>query len=197
VAASKTKPLLAQQVLETIAATSRDALGQMRRMVAVLRSGRYDDVVGYNPAPGIDELGALLAQVESAGLTATFDTIGTARPMTRDAELAVFRVVQEALTNVLKHAGPDVTCRALLHYGSAEAVITVIDDGRGAAAESDGAGHGLTGMTERVGLLGGSVHAAPGQAGGFEVTATVPYGTDRPRRPDAADDGCRASGDSR
>ncbi len=178
-AAARAKPEMGPQVLETIAATSRDALAQMRRMVSVLRAGPGDDSPRYAPAPGPGDLDDLVAQVRSTGLPVTFDTIGSSRDMTEDAGLAVYRVVQESLTNALKHAGPAATCRVVLHYGPSEVVVTVTDDGRGAAADGgDGnsePGHGLEGMRERVGLQGGSVRAGPEVGGGFEVTATVPY----------------------
>ena len=189
-AAARSKPDLGPQVLETIAATSRDALAQMRRMVSVLRAGPGDVPAGYTPAPGPADLDDLVAQVAAAGLPVEFDTIGTPREMTEDAGLTVYRVVQESLTNVLKHAGPAASGRVVLHYGPAEVIVTVTDDGRGAAtgfasglpaggdqdrAPAAGEGHGLEGMRERVALQGGSVHAGPRIGGGFEVTATVPY----------------------
>jgi signal transduction histidine kinase len=141
-AAARSRPELGPQVLETIAATSRDALAQMRRMVSVLRAGPGGgdpDAPDYTPAPGPGDLDDLVAQVHAAGLPVALDTIGTPRAMAEDAGLAVYRVVQEALTNVLKHAGPAASCRVVLHYGPAEVVVTVTDDGRGAAAGfSDG-----------------------------------------------------------
>ncbi len=133
-AAARTRPDLGPQVLETIAATSRDALAQMRRMVSVLRGGNDAGSADYLPAPGPDDVDDLVAQVHAAGLPVTVERIGTPREMTDDAGLAVYRVVQESLTNVLKHAGPAASCRVVLHYGPAEALITVTDDGRGAAA---------------------------------------------------------------
>lgn len=175
-AAARTRPEIGPQVLETIAATSRDALAQMRRMVAVLRSGTAanDGGTDYAPAPGPDDLDDLTSQVRSAGLPVDLDVIGTPRPLSEDAGLIVYRVVQESLTNVLKHAGPAATCRVVLHYGPDQVVVTVTDDGRGAATVSDGQGHGLEGMRERVSLAGGTMRAAPRVGGGFEVTATVP-----------------------
>jgi signal transduction histidine kinase len=201
-AAARARPEMGPEVLETIARTSRDALSQMRRMVSVLRAGPGDDVPGYVPAPGPADLDDLVAQLRSTGLPVTFETIGSPREMTEGAGLTVYRVVQESLTNVLKHAGPAASCRVVLHYGPAEVIVTVTDDGRGAAAgaafgpsgdaEDPGAadaiaspgtptagaipGHGLEGMRERVGLQGGSLRAAPIVGGGFEVTATIPYG---------------------
>jgi signal transduction histidine kinase len=177
-AAARQKPEVGPQVLETIAATSRDALAQMRRMVSVLRAGPGGQPDGYAPAPGPDDVGDLVAQVRSAGLPVTAETIGTPREMTEGAGLTVYRVVQESLTNALKHAGPAANCRVVLHYGPAEVVVTVTDDGRGAAAVNSEPGHGLEGMRERVTLQGGSVHAGPRIGGGFEVTATIPYRDD-------------------
>ncbi len=213
-AAARSKPELGPQVLETIAATSRDALAQMRRMVSVLRAGPGNDPAGYAPAPGPADLDGLVAQVSSAGLPVTIQTIGTPREMAEGPGLTVYRVVQESLTNVLKHAGPAAACQVVLHYGPAEVVVTVTDDGRGAAAGFSGGdgdpgadlpitggpagepwpdggspGHGLEGMRERVTLQGGSVHAGPRIGGGFEVTATVPYSAEpaaTPRSPHRA-----------
>lgn len=194
-AAARSKPEVGPQVLETIAATSRDALAQMRRMVSVLRAGPtngHDGGDGYTPAPGPADLDALIDQVRAAGLPVQFDTIGSPRTMTPDAGLAVYRAVQESLTNVLKHAGPNATCRVVLHYAPQSAVVTVTDDGRGAAAAfhteaganaadvPSEAGHGLEGMRERVTLYGGHVQAGPLVGGGFEVSASVPYGPENP-----------------
>lgn len=191
-AAARRQPELGPQVLDTIASASRDALAQMRRMVSVLRTG--DASPGYAPTPCPNDLDDLVAQVRAAGLPIEFDTIGTVRDMASDGGLAAYRAVQESLTNVLKHAGPAAQCRVVLHYGPSEVVITVSDDGRGAAGgfenvdgSGDGAvaagllrrdvpGQGLVGMRERVELQGGSVHAGPKVGGGFEVAVTVPYG---------------------
>lgn len=175
-AAARTKPEIGPQVLETIAATSRDALAQMRRMVSVLRAGTATGEAGadYAPAPGPDDLDDLLAQVRSAGLPADLDVIGTPREVSEDAGLIIYRVVQESLTNVLKHAGPAATCRVVLHYGPDQVFVTVTDDGRGASTTPDGLGHGLEGMRERVALAGGTIQFGPRLGGGFEVTATVP-----------------------
>ncbi len=190
-AAAERTPDLAPAVLRTIADTSRDALGQMRRMVSVLRSQSGEDAAGYAPTPGPADLPDLIAQVRATGLPIDVTTIGTERALSADAGLAVYRIVQESLTNVLKHAGPAASVRIVLHFAPSEVVVSVTDDGRGAAAslgdaappgppsgddEAPGAGHGLEGMRERVSLLGGSVHAAPRTGGGFEVSATVPYG---------------------
>lgn len=192
-AAARLKPEIGPEVLETIAETSRDALAQMRRMVSVLRAGDGSLPAEFAPAAGPDNVPELVDQVRDTGLPVTLETIGGPRPMSPDAGLAVYRVVQESLTNVLKHAGPAASVQVILHYGPREAVVTVTDDGRGAASafaiaepppggnsEYDAAlepGHGLQGMRERVELLGGSVHAGPRVGGGYEVAVTIPYGT--------------------
>jgi len=200
-AAARLKPEIGPQVLETIAETSRDALAQMRRMVSVLRAGDGSLPAEFAPVAGPDTVPELIDQVRDTGLPVTLETIGGPRAMSPDAGLAVYRVVQESLTNVLKHAGPAASVQVVLHYGPREAVVTVTDDGRGAASAitaggpADGEydatpepGHGLQGMRERVELLGGSVHAAPRVGGGYEVSATIPYGTGREAGPHHATD---------
>jgi len=200
-AAARLKPEIGPEVLETIAETSRDALAQMRRMVSVLRAGDGSLPAEFAPAAGPDNVPELIDQVRDTGLPITLETIGGPRVMGPDAGLAVYRVVQESLTNVLKHAGPAASVQVVLHYGPREAVVTVTDDGRGAASAIPGGGppdseydaapepgHGLQGMRERVELLGGSVHAAPRVGGGYEVSATIPYGTGRGAGPHHATD---------
>lgn len=200
-AAARSKPELGPEVLATIAAAGRDALAQMRRMVSVLRGGTADDTTGFAPMPGPGDIDELVAQVRDTGLPVSLETFGGLRPMGSDAGLAAYRVVQESLTNVLKHAGPAAAVRVIVHYGPGEVIITVTDDGRGAAsallaagalpagalpagASSDqtgydaapAPGHGLAGMRERVELVGGRLRSGPQTGGGFEVTAAIPYG---------------------
>jgi signal transduction histidine kinase len=195
-AAARSKPELGPQVLETIAATSRDALAQMRRMVSVLRAGpggSDPSAPDYTPAPGPADLDDLVAQVHAAGLPVTMETIGTPRTMAEDAGLAVYRVVQESLTNVLKHAGPAASCRVVLHYGPAEVVVTVTDDGRGAAAGFPGGdvrsgtgipgGDGHSGVrppdddgTSGAGMPSGAAYPGPGWPVGDATTGGWPYG---------------------
>jgi signal transduction histidine kinase len=177
-AASRTKPEVAPQVLATIAETSRDALAEMRRMVAVLRAGGApeSDHPDYAPAPTAADLPDLVDQVRRAGLPVDLVIAGAERAVGAAVGLTVYRVVQESLTNVLKHAGPQAHAEVSVFYGPAEVTVTVLDDGRGAAATApaDGTGNGLLGMRERVELLGGSVAAHPRPGGGFLVSASVP-----------------------
>lgn len=112
--------------------------------------------------------------MRASGVRASLVRMGTPRPLPPGVGLAVYRICQEALTNVLKHAGPDPTVTVLVQWQPAGLVLEVTDDGRGAAADSDGAGHGLVGMRERVAMIGGRFTAGPRPGGGFRVRAEVP-----------------------
>ncbi|RJL32377.1 sensor histidine kinase [Bailinhaonella thermotolerans] len=162
---------LARQAVQTIAGTGRQALGEMRRLLGVLREGESD---GFAPQPGLDQLGDLVAQCRAVGLPVTLDVRGERRELPQGLELTIYRVVQEGLTNTLKHGGPGATASVELAYGDAEVSVSVSDDGRGAAARPDEPGHGLTGMRERVTMYGGAVSARPRPGGGFQVQARFP-----------------------
>lgn len=162
----------ARQALETISSTGRLALAEMRRLLGVLREN--DDAGAFAPQPGVAQLDDLVEQVRSSGLPVTFEVDGTPAAMSEGRQLTVFRIVQEALTNALKHGGPRVAVSVRLRYAGDALEIRVDDDGRGAAAPDDGRGHGLAGMRERVAVYGGDVRAAPRPGGGFEVLARIP-----------------------
>ena len=166
-------PGRAKEALAAISATGRQALGEMRRLLGVLRREEGGTVEARAPQPGIGELGELLEQARIAGLPVSFTVEGVPQPLPSGTALAAYRIVQESLTNTRKHAGPVASASVVLRYSPDTLVLTISDDGRGAAAP-DGAGHGLTGMRERVALYGGSVAAGPRPAGGFEVVATLP-----------------------
>ena len=168
------EPERARQALGTIAATGRQALAEMRRLLGVLRSG--DEQAQLAPLPGIDQLRDLLEQTRAAGRTVSFTLDGPPRALPEGVGLAAYRVVQESLTNTRKHGGIGASVAVSLQYQPDALVVQVTDNGRGAAAADDGAGHGLTGMRERVGIYGGSVQAGPRPAGGYQVTATLPLG---------------------
>jgi len=176
---------LGPRVLGTISATSREALAEMRRIVAVLRSGNADhgnadhgaEDPAYAPAPGTTDLPALVAQVSAVGVPVSLDTIGPARALPSTTDLTVYRVVQESLTNVIKHAGPAASVRVTVAYADRQVQVSVLDDGRGSAGPGDGEGHGLIGMRERVLLQGGSLRVGPLAGGGFAVQATLPVET--------------------
>ena len=168
-----TDPGRAKEALAAISATGRQALAEMRRMLGVLRREEEGPSEARAPQPGIGELGELLDQARMAGLPVSFTVEGTPQPPPGGVALAAYRIVQESLTNTRKHAGPVASASVVLRYSDAALVLAISDDGRGAAAP-DGAGHGLTGMRERVAMYGGSVAAGPRPGGGFEVVATLP-----------------------
>jgi signal transduction histidine kinase len=166
----------ARRALEAISGTGRQALAEMRRMLGILRES--DDAGSYAPQPGVEQLTDLVKQIRASGLPLEFAVEGVPLEMSQGRQLTVFRIVQEALTNTLKHAGPRATARVRLHYGDDAIEIRVTDDGRGAAARDDGHGHGLAGMRERIAIYGGDVRAGPRPGGGFEVVARIPVGED-------------------
>lgn len=164
-------PESARRAFGAISATGRETLAEMRRLLGVLRE---DDESGYAPQPGVEQLGDLVEQVRAAGLPVELTVEGARRTLPKSLELVVYRVIQESLTNTMKHGGPGATARARLHYGDGVIEATVSDDGRGVIASSDGRGHGLIGLRERVAMYGGTVTAGPRSGGGFEVAARMP-----------------------
>ncbi|UKA48337.1 histidine kinase [Arthrobacter sp. FW305-123] len=173
--AAATRPELATEALATIAATGRDSLGEMRRLLGVLRS---DDDSPTRPQPRLSDLDELLLGFRAATLQVSFDQSGVPRrPLPAGAELTAYRIIQEALTNVMKHAGPNATAGVTLTWQARGLQLDIIDDGRGAAADppTPGGGNGLPGMGERVSLYDGSLTAGPVQGGGFRVSAFIPY----------------------
>jgi signal transduction histidine kinase len=159
--------------LATIADTGRQALVELRRVLGVLRDG--DDASGYLPQPGVAQLTDLVAQVRAAGLTADLDLDGVPVELSAGGQLAVYRIVQEALTNAVKHGGPAVRARVLLRYLPDSVEVEVTDDGRGAGAdEATPDGHGLVGMRERVALFDGVMTAGPRTGGGYRVWVRLP-----------------------
>jgi signal transduction histidine kinase len=156
----------------------------MRRLLGMLRSpSAGTPEPELTPVPGTSQLSALLEQTRTAGVPVTFRQEGTPAAGPADgADLAVYRVVQESLTNVRRHGGPGVSAAVTIRYTVDGVTVSVTDDGRGAAARpapasstaADSTGHGLSGMRERVELYGGTVTAGPRSGGGYQVTATLP-----------------------
>jgi signal transduction histidine kinase len=176
-----------REALGAISGTGRQALAEMRRLLGMLRSPSAGPVEPVDPelapVPGTSQLGALLEQTRTAGVPVTFRQDGTPAAGPADgADLAVYRVVQESLTNVRRHGGPGVSAAVTIRYTVDGVTVSVTDDGRGAAAQlspassaaADRTGHGLHGMRERVELYGGTVTAGPRSGGGYQVTATLP-----------------------
>lgn len=175
-----TAPDQTRQALETISGTGRQALAEMRRLLGILRTGEQAESGEYVPQPGVEQLSDLVDQVRGAGLPVEFRTEGEPRELPSSVELTVYRIVQEALTNTRKHGGPDVRATVRVSYRDEELELLVEDDGRGAQQEyyeeggADGLGHGLIGMRERVGMVGGSLTAGPRPGGGFRIGAVLP-----------------------
>jgi signal transduction histidine kinase len=156
-----------------VADTARTALTELRRVLGVLRSdAEADGGAARAPQPDLAGVDDLVAAVREAGLTVDVRTEGAARPVTGVVGVAAYRVVQEALTNVLRHAAAR-RAEVALSFGDDALVVTVSDDGRGPAGGGDG-GHGIAGMRERVAIAGGSLDAGPRDGGGFAVRARLP-----------------------
>jgi len=180
------EPARARQAMADVERTARTALEEMRRMLGLLRSpDEGEDTSSLDVAHGVADIAALADRLTGSGVAVTVRTTGEPFGVPEDIGLAVYRIAQEALTNVLKHAGP-AHAEVHLHYGE-QLEITVADDGRGAAAvltgaAPPGAGRGITGMRERVAMLGGRFTAGPQPGGGFRVHAVIP----RPGTPPTA-----------
>jgi signal transduction histidine kinase len=194
--ATETDPQAAKGAAEQVSSTGRQALGEMQRLVSMLRG--TDRPVPRAPQPGLDQIDELLTQVRAAGLPTTLTVSGTPFPVPPSAQLAVYRVVQESLTNILKHANNPNRAQVTMSYAEPTIIIYVLDDGRTEPARAPGnaghratggtgqgpidragqgpidrAGHGLTGMRERAMVFGGHVDAGPGRHGGWQVRAIL------------------------
>jgi len=166
-------PERARQAMRDVAATGRQALAEMRQLLGVLRDDAVSDDLG--PQPGVAELRALAATVEDAGLQVELSVQGDERPLPASAALSVYRIVQEALTNSLRHAGP-ARARVILRYLPDALEVQVSDNGNGGTPPGEHGGHGLIGMRERVALFGGELTAGPRPEGGYVVVARIPTG---------------------
>jgi signal transduction histidine kinase len=162
-------PQRARQPLRAIQDTGREAVTELRRMLGLLRAEAAAPALA--PQPGAAQLDELVAQIHAAGLPVRLHIAGTPRPLPPGIELAGYRIVQEALTNALKHAGP-AKATVSLRYDERAFEIEVVDDGRGGAVNDRG--HGLIGMHERVALYGGELDAGPCPHGGFRVRVRLP-----------------------
>jgi len=164
-----TRPDRAREALREIEATGRSALGELRRLLGAV-SG---DDTEFAPPPGLEQLDALVAQVRSAGLEVSVSVAGTPRTLPIAIDLSAYRIVQEALTNTLKHAHA-TRVGVGLHFTGDALDIEVRDDGRGNGSGGGGTGSGLIGMRERVVTYGGTLQAGPAAGGGFLVAARFP-----------------------
>ncbi|MFD8477974.1 sensor histidine kinase [Kitasatospora sp. NPDC059673] len=172
-------PPAARAALASIGASSREALEEMRGLLQVLRlapEASGEEEGPYSPTPGLDRLDDLVERARAAGLDVKVAVTGRPRPLAPGVDLCAFRVVQEALTNVIKHAGPPVRVTVALRYRPDRLDAEVADDGAGGGpgTQLPGGGLGLIGMRERVKLYGGSVEAGPRPHGGFAVAFSLP-----------------------
>ena len=175
-------PGQAKQALGSIESTGRQALAEMRRLLGVLRRDAEDRAGGNGmgelaPQPSLADVDALVTGAQEAGLEVALEVEGSARPLAAGVDLFAYRIVQEALTNCIKHAGP-ARATVRLRYGRDQLELQVSDDGRGVIGWYDGdredGGHGLIGMRERVAFLGGNLEVGPRPGGGFLVDARLP-----------------------
>ncbi|HEX6231403.1 MAG TPA: sensor histidine kinase [Actinomycetota bacterium] len=169
-------PEQARSALSAIKEASREGLSELRSVLEILR--RQGERAPRAPAPTLARLDGLVTQAAAAGLEVRIETDGDVRPLPFGVDRAVFRIVQEALTNVARHAGP-ATATVRLAYGERDVTVQVDDDGRGPEAPgSPGGGKGMQGMRERVAALGGELEAGERPGGGFRVRARLPLGVD-------------------
>jgi signal transduction histidine kinase len=167
------QPGQARGALTAIKQASNDALGELRSVLDVLRQG--DEAPPRAPASGLAHLDSLVARAGATGLEVRTRVEGTPRPLSAGTDLAAYRIVQESLTNVTRHAGP-ARATVRIAYGTDDLTVQVDDDGKGPSPTNGGGGNGIRGMRERVAALGGELAAGPRAGGGFRVLARLPLG---------------------
>lgn len=160
------------EALDSIESTGRQTLSDIRGIVGLLRSGD-----SHQPAPNLAALDTLLSQSEQSGLSTSLEISGDQRELPMMVELSGYRIIQESLTNIRKHAGPNATATVRLTYEPDELRIVVSDNGRGSTPPSTTGGFGLVGMRERVEAFGGELRHGPQVGGGFAVEASLPHGS--------------------
>ncbi|NJP67310.1 sensor histidine kinase [Streptomyces spiramenti] len=177
------QPARTREAVRAVSTTGRQALAEMRRLVGVLRDAAEEESVDADrpgaPQPGLEQVESLVEEVRAAGLDVSWTLAGVPRAVPEGVALTAYRLIQEALTNTRKHAGPGATADVTLRYTEAGVELTAEDDGRGPAARdvgrrADGGGNGLVGMRERVALVGGRVSLGPRPGGGYRVAAVLP-----------------------
>ncbi len=161
-----------REALLTVEETGRQALAEMRRLLGIMRTETERPALA--PQPGIGTLPELVEQVRLSGLPVELTVEGTPVKLPAGVDLSAYRIVQEALTNSLKHAGPTAAVEVRVRYEHDDVVVEVLDDGRGVVAATGSGGHGLLGMRERVDVVGGELRTGPRAGGGFAVWARLP-----------------------
>ncbi|MET8329759.1 sensor histidine kinase [Streptomyces sp. NPDC005181] len=184
-------PEQARTALTTIKAASKEALGEVRQVLDTLRA---PGDAPRAPAPGLDRLPELVDQAASAGLTVAVETDGARNAVPPGTDLAAFRIVQEALTNVVRHSGSR-SARVRIGYGADRIRLRIDDEGPATGSEAGGSGNGLAGMRERAAALGGTIEADPRPDGGFRVLAELPLRPASPEdtAPDAREEATRGT----
>jgi signal transduction histidine kinase len=160
-----------REALLIVERTGREALAEMRRMVGVLR--RPEEGPALAPQPSLEHVDKLVEQAREAGLPVELRVEGDPRPLPAGVDLTAYRLVQEGLTNALKHARAE-RAQVLVRYGAGDVEVTVSDDGEGTGSGDGGGGHGLVGMHERVAVYGGVLEAGPQPQGGYRLRARLP-----------------------
>jgi signal transduction histidine kinase len=171
------EPAEAREAFAAIERTGHEALDEMRRLLGMLR--RSDEEVALAPQPSLRELDRLVEEIRAAGLPVQVVLEGQPRELPPGVELSAFRIVQEALTNALKHAGP-ARARVVIRYGADDLELEIADDGLG-GGNGTGPGYGLIGMRERVSVYGGELEAGPQAAGGYALRVRLPLESVRAR----------------
>ena len=162
-----------RDALMSVEQIGRQALTEMRRMLGVMRTGEEQPTAALTPQPGLQHLDRLIAQVEEAGLPVALRVEGERPELSPGVDLSAYRIIQEGLTNALKHS-KGAHAEVVIRYVDSSVQLEISDDGLG-STNGDGNGHGLVGMRERVAVYGGVVDAGPGAGGGFRVAARLPY----------------------
>jgi signal transduction histidine kinase len=166
-----TDPERASRAMEAVEEAGREALDELRQILGVLRA--EGDGEGLVPTHGFEDIPSLVASMRDAGMDVSLTSNGTSRDLPARLDLASYRIVQEALTNVLKHAGPNAEAEVRLSADDGMLIIEVSDRGKGATT-LPGSGNGLVGMRERAALLGGTFESGPRRGGGFRISARLP-----------------------
>jgi signal transduction histidine kinase len=169
----QSEPADARQAFAIIERTGHQALEEMRRLLGMLR--RSDEGLPLAPQPSLGDLGRLLEQVRAAGLPVQMAVEGEARELPAGVDVSAYRIVQEALTNALMHAGP-ASARILVRYSPDDLELEITDDGPG-TSNGSGAGYGLIGIRERVSVYGGELQAGPRPEGGYALRVRLPLGS--------------------
>ncbi|MDP8910255.1 MAG: histidine kinase, partial [Chloroflexota bacterium] len=164
-------PDRARQSLDKIKHTGREALGELRLLLGIMRNENEGQRIA--PQPRVADLERLVEEAQAEDLAVTLTIEGERRELPPGIDLSAYRIVQEALTNVRKHAGRPANASVVVRYAETTLELEIVDDGQGPRAQ-DGHGQGLIGMHERVLLFGGDLHAGPGAVGGFVVRARFP-----------------------